>query len=216
MDSIEGYHREHREIMTLLENNSTGSMYFSEIVAGVSFSKPTVVSKLNDLQRDGILTTEEVGQKKYYSLTETGDKLRSYRNDMEKIADGWVNACKYQVRLYEKGDIQAEEFMQRIFGTLVPLLPMQLWGTAYMSALEFDRQGFFDEPDGDLDRKQGELLRHAYEVCRKYELEGMKVLDKIDYDEIEGESSDYLHTPSDATLAAEEIQLFDASESDRA
>lgn len=209
MTSIEGLHREHREIIELLDSNS---MYFSEIVAEASFSKPTVVSKLEDLQRYDLIESEQVGQKKFYSTTETREDLEIYKSKIEEKAADWVDECKRQVILYERGDIRTEEFMHQTFGTLVPIFPMRILGMAYVWALEFNRQDFFDTPEGDLDRKQEELLKHAYEVCREYEIKGLEVLHVIDYDEIEVDISDCLNAPHDGILAADEIQLFDTEQ----
>lgn len=209
MLSIGGLHREHREIIELLDSNS---MYFSEIVSEVSFSKPTVVSKLEDLQRYDLIESEQVGRKKFYSTTETREDLEFYKSMIERKAADWVEECKRQVVLYEQGDIRAEEFMQQTFGTLVPIFPMRIWGMAYVWALEFDRQDFFDIPEGDLDRKQEELLKHAYKICREYEMEGIEVLHMVDYDEIEVDISDYLNTPYDGILTADEIQLFNTEQ----
>ncbi|WP_436903530.1 winged helix-turn-helix domain-containing protein [Halovenus halobia] len=210
---LEGLHKGEKKLLNLLDGQS---MYFTEIVEHeeVDVAKPTVSSRLKELKRLDLIQSERLGQKRFYSTTEARFQLKNLKKTLEAKAEQWVEACREQVLRYERGEISPQEFMQQTYATLVPLFPMRIWGMAYIWALDFDKQDFFDKPDGDLDRKQEELLKHAYAVCRRYEIQGIKTLHTVDYDSISGEISDYLNTPNTAILAVDEIQLFEDKNDD--
>lgn len=191
---IEGLREGEKKILDLLDKNT---MYGSEIVEHeiIEAPRPTVYSRLNALLDLDLVRKEKHSHRVYYSTTESWLVLKNNKKDLRNAAEDWHELCEEQVGMLETEEIALDEFMDRAFGTLVPLLLQSIFGEAYTRAINLSNEGFDDKPDGNLNRRQQELLVYAYDLCREYEFKGLASLHQAIPQSSNTESGDYLNRP---------------------
>lgn len=183
---FEGLREREKEILEILGQKH--SMYVSEIIENTRQPRPTVYTQLRSLKELDLVEREESGQRVFYSLTETWENYEANKEDLRNISRGWLKVVNRQITVFEHGFISPEEFGNRMWGDLIPLLPQSLLGEAYTRVVNISDKEFHEIPDEGLNRKQQELLIFAYSLCRETELEGLSKLsavDEIDEFEIE-------------------------------
>lgn len=191
---IEGLREGERKILDLLDKNT---MYGTEIVEHeeIEAPRPTVYSRLNALIDEDLVRKEKHGQRVYYSTTKSWQILKDNKKDLKNAAEDWHELCEEQAEKLDTGEIALDEFMNRAFGTLVPLLLQSILGEAYTRAINLSDDGFDDKPDGNLNRRQQELFIFAYDLCREYEFKGLSSLHQAIPESDDVEPSDHLNRP---------------------
>jgi hypothetical protein len=131
----------------------------------------------------------------YYSTTESWNEVKNNIIDLRNAAEDWHGLCEQQVEQLGSNEITLGEFMDRAFGTLVPILLQSIFGEAYTRAINVGDKNFDERPDGTLDRRQQELLVSAYDICREYELKGLKTFHQAIPESEDIETLDHLNRP---------------------